>query len=96
MEEIMIEIGTDLDIILRRVQRSMDNLNITDQGASSSKNNEEKKPLLGEKQAVSGGFFKGTILDVKTNPVASQETKKRIEIAQMNKTIRQMQNEITC
>jgi hypothetical protein len=32
---------------------------------------------------------------VKTDPVAAQETKQRIEIAQMNRTIRQMQNEIT-
>jgi hypothetical protein len=32
---------------------------------------------------------------VKVDPVAAQETKKRIEIAQMNRTIRKMQNEIT-
>jgi hypothetical protein len=44
MEEIMIETGVDPDIILGRVQRKMDNLNIVDQGASSSKKNEEKKP----------------------------------------------------
>jgi hypothetical protein len=31
---------------------------------------------------------------VKVDPVAAQETKQRIEIAQMNRTIRQMQNEI--
>jgi hypothetical protein len=44
---------------------------------------------------VGGGFFKGTIPDVKVDPVAAQETKQRIEIAQMNRTIKQMQNEIT-
>jgi hypothetical protein len=32
---------------------------------------------------------------VKVDPVATQETKQRIEIAQMNRTIRKMQNEIT-
>jgi hypothetical protein len=54
-----------------------------------------QNPRPGENQAVGGGFFKGTIPDVKTDPVASQEMKQRIEIAQMNITIRQMQNEIT-
>jgi hypothetical protein len=49
----------------------------------------------GENQAVGGGFFKGTILDVKMDLVAAQEMKQRMEIAQMNRTIRQMQNEIT-
>jgi hypothetical protein len=29
---------------------------------------------------VGGGFFKGTIHDVKVDPAAAQETKKRIEI----------------
>jgi hypothetical protein len=32
---------------------------------------------------------------VKVDPVAAQETKQRIEIAQMNRTIRKMKNEIT-
>jgi hypothetical protein len=32
---------------------------------------------------------------VKVDPVATQETKQRIEIAQMNRTIRKMQNDIT-
>jgi hypothetical protein len=42
-----------------------------------------------------GGFFKGTIPDVKVDPATTQETKQRIEIVQMNRTIKQMQNEIT-
>jgi hypothetical protein len=44
---------------------------------------------------MGGGFFKGTIPDVKVDPMATQETKKKIEIAQMNKTIKQMNNDIT-
>jgi len=44
---------------------------------------------------MGGGFFKGTIPDVKVDLVAAQEIKQRIEIAQMNRTIKQMQNEIT-
>jgi hypothetical protein len=38
MEEIMIETGVDPDIILGRVQRQMDSLNIVDQGRKPSKN----------------------------------------------------------
>jgi hypothetical protein len=37
---------------------------------------------------VGGGFFKGTIPDVKFDPAAAQETKQRIEIAQMKRTIK--------
>jgi len=44
---------------------------------------------------MGGGVFKGTILDVKVDPVEVQETKQRIEIAQMNRTIKKMQNDIT-
>jgi hypothetical protein len=43
---------------------------------------------------MGGGFFKGTIHDVKVDPVAAHETKKIIEIAQMNRTIEKIQNEI--
>jgi hypothetical protein len=32
---------------------------------------------------------------MKVDAIAAQETKKRIEIAQMNRTIRKMKNEIT-
>jgi hypothetical protein len=44
---------------------------------------------------MGGGFFKGTISNVKVDPMAAQETKKRIEITHMNRTIKKMQNEIT-
>jgi hypothetical protein len=90
MEEIMIETDIDPNIILGRVQRHMDSLNIVDQGAYSSKKNEDKCPLPGETQVVDGGLFKGIISDVRTNQVAAPEIKKRMEIDQMNKTIRQM------
>jgi hypothetical protein len=43
MEEIMIEMGVDPDIILGKVQRQLGSMNIDDQGASSSRKNEEKK-----------------------------------------------------
>jgi hypothetical protein len=43
---------------------------------------------------VGGGFFKGTIPDVKVYPLVAEETKQRIEIEQMNRTIKQMQKEI--
>jgi hypothetical protein len=95
MEEIMIEMGVDPDIILGKVQRQLGGLSIDNQGASSSRKNEEFKPRLAQNQTIGGGFFKGTIPDVKVDPVAAQETKQRIEIAQMNRTIKQMQNEIT-
>jgi len=66
-----------------------------DQGASSSRNNEEFKTRWAQNQTMGGLFFKGTIPNVKVDPMVAQETKKRIEIAQMNRTIKQMQNEIT-
>jgi hypothetical protein len=93
MEEIMIDMGADLDIILGKLQRKLGGLSIDNQGASSSRNNEEPKPRTTQKSG--GVLFKGTILDVKVDPVAAQETKQIIEIAQMNRTIRKMQNEIT-
>jgi hypothetical protein len=86
----MIEMGADPDIILARVQMHMGELNIYDQGASSSRKNKEFKPRVTQNQMVGGGFFKGTILDVKVDPVVVQEIKQRIEIAQMNRTIKQM------
>jgi hypothetical protein len=70
-------------------------LSIDDQGASSLRKNEEKKLRPIQNQATGGGFFKGTIPYVKVDPVAAQETKQRIEIAQMNIKIMKMQNEIT-
>jgi hypothetical protein len=84
MEEIMLETGVDPDIILGRVQRQMDNLAISNQEASSSRRNEDQKTCHTENQGVGGGFFKGTIPNVKNDPTATQETRQRMEIAQMN------------
>jgi hypothetical protein len=88
MEEIMIETGANLDIILGKVQRQISGLNIDNQGASSSRRNEEFKPRAAQNQMEGGGFFKGTIPDVKIDPAMAQETKQRIEIAHMNRTIK--------
>ena len=95
MEEIMIETGVNPNIILGRVQRHLGGLNIDNQGASSSRKNDEFRYRVAQNQMVGGGLFKGTIPDVKVDPVATQETKQRIEIAQMNRTIKQMKNKIT-
>jgi hypothetical protein len=46
-----------------------------------------KKTRHTENQGVGGGFFKGTIPNVKNDPTATQETRQRMEIAQMNQTI---------
>ena len=88
MEEIMIETSVNPDIILGKVQRQLEGLSIDNQGASSSRKNEEFKPRPTQNQTIGGGFFKGPIPDVKVDPVEAQETKKRIEIAQMNRNIK--------
>jgi hypothetical protein len=80
MEEIMIEVGVDPNIILGKVHRQLGGLNIDDQGASSSIRKEEQKSRPTQNQTIGGGFFKGTIPDVKVDPIATQETKQRIEI----------------
>jgi hypothetical protein len=95
MEESMIETSDDLDIILGNVQRQLGGLSIYDQGVFSSRKKKESKPRPTQNQTIGGGFFKGTIPDVKVDPVTAQETKQRIEILQMNRTIRKMQNKIT-
>jgi hypothetical protein len=82
----MIETNVDTKIILGKFQREMENLTIASQGASGSKNV--------EKSGI-GGIFQGVIPYVINYPVATQETKQRIEISQMNRTIQQMQNELT-
>jgi hypothetical protein len=43
----------------------MEGLNIDNQGASSSRKNEEFKPRAAQNQRKGGGFFKVTIPDVK-------------------------------
>ena len=87
MEEITIETNVDPEINLGKVKRKMDNLTIANQGASTSKNV--------EKRGVGGGILQGVIRNVRNEPFMTQETKQILEIAQMNRTIRQMQNELT-
>jgi hypothetical protein len=82
--------GVDPDIILGRVQRNLGGFNIDNQGASNSRKNEEQKSRLIQNQTIGGVFFKGTIPNVKVDPVVAKETKQIIEIAQMNRTIRKM------
>jgi hypothetical protein len=69
-------------------------LAISDQGVLSSKKNEEQKIRHREIQGDGGGFFKGTIPNVKIDPVATQATKQKMDIAQTNKNIGKMHNEI--
>jgi hypothetical protein len=69
MEEIMIETGVDYDIILGKVTRQLGGLIFDNQGSSSSRNNDELN--LWPTQTSGGGFLKGTILDVKVDPVAA-------------------------
>jgi len=69
-------------------------LAIFDKGASSSKKNEDQRTRHLINRGFGGGLFKGTIPNVKIDPITAQETKQKIEIAQMNRTIRQMQSEI--
>jgi hypothetical protein len=90
----MTEMGVKPDIILGILQRKMGGLNIDNHGASSSRKNEECKPREDQNQMAGGGFFKGTIPNVKVDHVETHETKQRNEIAQINRTIKHMQNKI--
>jgi hypothetical protein len=62
MEDIILEIGVDLDIILRKIQIQMDNLSISNQEASTSKRNEDQTMCHTENQGVGGRIFKGQSL----------------------------------
>jgi hypothetical protein len=52
----MIGLGTNPDIILGKIKRKMGNLNIDDQGYSSSKRNEDKSTQPSQKQILVEGF----------------------------------------
>jgi hypothetical protein len=71
MEEIIRETCIDPDIIIGRVHRQMDNLVISNQEASSSRRNKDQKTCHTKNQGVVGGFFKGTIPNVKNGPTAA-------------------------
>jgi hypothetical protein len=86
MEEIVIEKNVDLEIILEKIQIKMTNLTIANQRASGSRNV--------DKRGI-GGIFQGVIPDVRNDLATTQETKQKIEISQMNRSIWKMQNELT-
>jgi hypothetical protein len=90
MEEIMIEMSVDPDIIMGKVQRQLVGLSIDNQGASNSRKNEEFKPQLDSKPNNWRRIFQGNHTRCKVDPVATKETNQRIEIAQMNRTIKKM------
>jgi hypothetical protein len=91
----MLETYVDHDIILEKVQRQMDNIAISNQGASTSRNVENQRTRNVENRGFGGGILQGVIPNVRHDPTITQETKQIIEIAQMNQTIREMQNELT-
>jgi hypothetical protein len=76
----MIEMGVDPDIILGKVQRLLGGLSIDNQGASSSRKNEEFKPRPSQNQTMGGGFFKGTIPDIKVDPVGHKKLSKELKL----------------
>jgi hypothetical protein len=65
----------------------MDDLTISDQGASSSRRIEDQRNRNTETQGTGGGMFRGTIPNLRNDPELAQEMKQRMEIAQMNRTI---------
>jgi len=95
MEETMIETDPDLEIIIGKFKRKMDTLTTSNQRASTSKNVENWGARNVENQGFGGGILQEVILDVMNDPYISQETRKVMEIYQMNRTIRQIQNEKT-
>jgi hypothetical protein len=94
MEDIMLETCDEPNIILGSVQRQMDNLTISNKEASISRRIQDHKTHHTENQGVGGGFFEGTIPNINNDPTATHETRQRMEMDQMNRTIQQMQNEI--
>jgi len=73
----------------------MGDLIISDQGASSSRIIEDQRTRNIETQGNGGGNFIGTIPNLRNDLELVQETKQRMDIVQMNRTIRKMKNEIT-
>jgi hypothetical protein len=62
----------------------MDNLAISNQGASTSKKDEDQRARNIENEGVGGGILKGVIPNVINDPSKTKETRKRMEITQMN------------
>jgi hypothetical protein len=82
MEEFMLETNVDPEIILWKVQRQMNILSISHKGPYNSRTVENR--------GTCGGILQGVHHNVINEPVVSQETRHKIEIAQMRRTIRQM------
>jgi hypothetical protein len=87
MEEIMLETDVDPDIILGKFQRQMDTFSISNQGASTSRKVEDQRAHNTENRGVGGGILQGVIPNVRNDPTTTQETRQRMEIAHMNRTI---------
>jgi hypothetical protein len=68
MEEIMLETDVDPNIILGKVQREIDTLTISDQGASSSRRIEDQRTRNTGDRGISGGILKGVIPNVTNDP----------------------------
>jgi hypothetical protein len=64
----------------------MNTLSVSDQGLSTSRKVEN--------WGVGGGILQGVIHNLSNDPSTTQKTKQRVEIDQMNRTIRQMHNEL--
>ena len=87
MEEYMLETNVDLEIILGKLEIQITSMYISPQGPSTSRSSKNR--------ATRGGIIQGVPPNVINDPIVSRETRHKIEISQMRKTIRQMQNEIT-
>jgi hypothetical protein len=86
MEEYMLETNANPKIIMGKVQRQMTSLSISPQAPSTSRSYENRE--------IGGGFLQGLLPNVRNDLGASQETRKKIEMAQLRRTIEKMQNEI--
>jgi len=73
----------------------MDTLIISYQGSSNLKKTKYQRETNTEDRGFGRGILKGVISNVTNDPSTMQEKKQRMDIDQMNLTIRHMQNELT-
>jgi hypothetical protein len=74
----MLETYVDPEIILGKVQRQMDSIAISNQGAWTSRNVENWGTRNVENRGVGGGILQGIIPNVRQDPTKNQETKQRL------------------
>jgi hypothetical protein len=74
----MLEKDVDPEMILGKFQRKMDNLAITNQGASTSRTDENIGTRNIENKGIGGGILHEVIPIVRNDPSITQETKKRL------------------